>query len=377
MKLITLLSLISIVYSTASCGQSESYQESPYENEAYQETMYQEGLNNGAYNEANPTSNTFNSSNTMQNNSINPGSDNLIWHSIKNPKTGMESSKMLLPANWQNTGRGFKSPEGAETIQVGLQTYNMQPNWIRSIDGVIQQHVMPAIQKVGGQVTNQYRLPEIIAMDQKMYSMYWQAMPCRNTHDAIGIEFDLPSEGKKSMIILHFTLTESQYGSMSMCYGDQLTTKSQNYNKDKKVFVNSLANIRVNPQFVAAHNQREKQKSQVAWSNHNQKMRNNQANFDAWNKNHVNTYNEINRMSMETYRNNSNSSNRMQEQYVNGIWEQQDVTNPYTGEGVKVESGYNQYYMNSNNEYIGTDDYFYNPNQDPNMNNTEWQQTEW
>ena len=48
--------------------------------------------------------------------------------------------------------------------------------------------------------------------------------------------------------------------------------------------------------------------------------------------------------------------------------------NAETGQRYKVSSGSNQYWMNSNGEYIGTDRQDYNPNLDENMNNVKWQE---
>jgi len=55
--------------------------------------------------------------------------------------------------------------------------------------------------------------------------------------------------------------------------------------------------------------------------------------------------------------------------------DEQNVYNPNTGNTYKVESGYNQYYMNNSGEYIGTNDYNYDPNLDPGVNNQDWYNT--
>jgi len=50
------------------------------------------------------------------------------------------------------------------------------------------------------------------------------------------------------------------------------------------------------------------------------------------------------------------------------------MTDPNSGNTYKVQEGYNQYWSNGNNEYIGSNDAYYNPNTDNSVNNQNWQQ---
>ena len=358
MKLITLLSLASFIYLATACGQT--YQEDTYIEDSYE---YEE--------EFTETQGQFENNMTTRNTS---NSSNITMRNIKDPQTGMVVCQMLLPANWQENPNGFTSPEGTKTEAFQIETNNFKQNWLNSADAVLQQKVLPLLQQIGGKIKNTYRVPEIAAMDKRRDQMYWKGLPVQSTFDALAIE--LEHEGNESIVILHFNLSQSQYGNYSVCSASQLTAKPQFFERDKKIFINALSNIKLNPQYIAMCNQREQQRTQTAWNNHNQRMSNNQAHFNAMNKIHQDTYSSLNQMSMDTYRNNNAASDRMQDQFVNGIWEQQNMQNPYTGENVKVDAGYNQYYMNNNNEYIGTDDYMYNPNLDPNINNTEWRKVQ-
>ena len=61
-----------------------------------------------------------------------------------------------------------------------------------------------------------------------------------------------------------------------------------------------------------------------------------------------------------------------QDMQVNSIHEQTEVTHPTSGESWTVDDGYNRYFLNDDQQYISTDDYFYNPNMDPNVDNQQW-----
>ena len=68
----------------------------------------------------------------------------------------------------------------------------------------------------------------------------------------------------------------------------------------------------------------------------------------------------------------TNSSDQNQQSFINMIREEQVVTNS-AGEKYLVESHSDRYWMNSNGEYIKTDDSFFNPNGDLNLNNQNWE----
>jgi len=303
------------------------------------------------------------------------GNGDIKMNPITDPKTGMLVGHLPLPSNWRIENGIIKGPNGTEAGDLPGGTFLDQQRMFNSVSQVAQVDIIPRIKQLGGTVTNTYALPEIAEFDRQSYARYWKVMPTQDRHEAMGIECNGP-DGSKGLVIIHFTRSISQVGGMSMYYMNQLTAKPENFEQAKKDYIYALLNFKVNPQYIAAHNQREQQKSQASWNNHNTRMQNNNAAFQATQKAHVDSYNAASQMSMDTYWNNSAASDRMQEQVVDGIWEQQNMYNPQTGQQIKVQSGYNQYYMNGNNQYMGTNNYNYNPNLDPNMNNTQWQQVQ-
>jgi len=362
MKLITLLSITSFIAFMSACG--DAYQEEAYYEDTYGQA-YTEEMNTPQFAMNNDQSGANFTSNSE-----------IKMHPIpSSQQPGMLFGHIPLPANWKLENGIIKGPNGITAGDLKGGMFLEQQRRLTSAKQVAQEDIFPKIKQVGGRVTNTFMIPEIANYNRNLGEQYWKVSPTQNTYEALGIEADGP-DGTKALAIIHFTYSRSRFGNMASYYLSQLTTKAEDYEQAKKAYIYGLANVKVNPQYIAAHNQREQQKSQNSWTAHNQRMRNNEAAFQARQKAHVDSYNSINQMSMDTYWNNSNASNRMQEQYVDGIWEQQNMVDPYTGENVKVDGYYDQYYMNNNNEYIGTDNSLYNPNLDPNLNNTEWQQVQ-
>lgn len=355
MKLITLLTLISLAYINTVFGQT-------YQNASYAQDTYNQQYN------MNNNQNTYHQSGQRF-----TGNGDIKMLPVTNTRTGMLIGHMPVPSSWNLENNILKGPNGITAGDLQGGSFMEQQRRLTSANQVAREDIFPKIQQVGGTVTNTFPIPEIAQYDRQMSAQYWKVAPTQDTHEALGIEFQA-QDGTKALAIIHFTYSRSQYGNMSMYYLNQLSANAGAYEQAKKAYIYALANFKMNPQYIAAHNQREQQKSQASWSAHNQRMRNNEAAFQARQKAHVDTYNSMNQMSMDAYNNRNNSSDRIQEQFVDGVWEQQNMIDPYTGENVKVEGYYNQYYMNNNNQYIGTDNYNYNPNLDPNLNNTEWRQ---
>lgn len=88
---------------------------------------------------------------------------------------------------------------------------------------------------------------------------------------------------------------------------------------------------------------------------HQNRMANMQSNFNAHQR-RMQTMQETNDIYNQTWSNNQASQDRQHERFIDGIRGEETVTNgSYYG---KVESGYNEYYVNPNTgDYIGTNNY--------------------
>ena len=295
----------------------------------------------------------------------------LVKHTMKNPETGLDSGPIELPANWKITKMAWVSPNGAKA-EVRKGGSYATPQYVpQSVDQIIQQELSPKLQQYGAQVKGIVDLPQLAQHNQAVYSLYWKAMPMQDFHQARGIDL-IGDDGKPGFIIVHFTLSQSQYGAIAHYYMNTLSGESTtNFEKDKNSLLYALATAGVNRQAIALHNQREQQKSQASWAAHNSRMRSNQRNFDNWQRTQSDL-SSVNDIYFEGWKSRNQIENRMQEKTVNGIWERDNATNPYTRQTMQVQNGYKYYYMNSLGEYFGTNDEFYNPAMDPNMNHVQW-----
>lgn len=368
MKLANFFLLALLFFSVTACGELD-YEADYYTEDYYGEAAY--GAEDGGYQMASYEPGAA----AAEQRPAGPGNNGkVIMHPNKDPKTGVVSSYVPLPADWKVTPQGWFGPGNT---QVGTQqggSFLEQQRPVYSIDQIIEQDLLPKLRQQGYRVTSTIDLPDVARKDQEMYAQYWKVAPTQDRHDAKGLEYS-DQQGNRGMIVVHFTLSRSQMGGMSFYYVHILQARPDRYEAAKQAVRYALANYQLDRQYLAAYNQREQQKSQASWSAHNQRMAAKQRNFDSW-QSSQRTLSEIGDIYHEGYQNRSRMNDRGQERSVNGIWEREAVTDPYYGQSGTVESGYNNYYMNQSGEYIGTDDEFYNPNMDPGVNNQDWRRVQ-
>jgi hypothetical protein len=355
MKSLTLFTLIAFFLLTTSCGQS--YDEYGYGQESYEQYPSEmDNLNSNGHYQAQPVN-------------LQQGDGNLVMHPVVNPQTGQLSGHIPLPADWKVTAQGLTGPNGI--VAQDFQIQQLQGN-VQSIDQVLQYHVYPILKQNNGQILRTIDLPEVARHDQQMYAQYWKFAPSQDFHQARGIEVKGP-DGNMALIVVHFLNSRSQFGNYA-CYNlSSLTAQPSDFEAAKKTYLYGITHYRSDPQAIAAHNQREQQRANASNQAHNQRMRANKQNFDNWQRIQQ-TNSEIGDIYMDTWRNTSNMQDQGHQNTINGIYEQDAMVNPYDNSTFNAPSQYNQYYMNQNGEYIGTDDAFYNPQNDPNVNHMEWRE---
>ena len=133
-----------------------------------------------------------------------------------------------------------------------------------------------------------------------------------------------------------------------------------------------MANARYNPPPIITYNKTEAEKAGKSWAAHNQRMAQNQANFEASKRAFVNRSNAAHDAIMSNWRERNSASDKTHERFVDTITERSKVVDPSSGHQYKVESGYSHYWMNADGKYLSTGKQDYDPNLDESVNNRKW-----
>lgn len=304
---------------------------------------------------------------------------------------GMTAALLPLPASWKLMSGGgptITGPHGVKVTDFPVKSfmYNYDPSLqyaysqggqqMRAMPGIeqlIQQDFVPWGNSNGLTFEKYYEIPEISKMDRWYSEQLYKAMPSRADIAAIGTDWK-NSNGDPYFLLIHLNVSTSQTLQTWYYMVSGLEAEPAYFEAARKQLIFGLANMRYNLQPIMVYNQQEAQRVGQSWATHNQRMAQNQANFEASQRAFVNKSNAINDAIMSGWRERNAASDKNQEQFLDMINERQNVVDPTTGQGYKVAAGANQYWMNSNGEYIGTKLNDYNPNLDDNMNEQKWQE---
>lgn len=321
--------------------------------------------------------------------------ENIILHTVMDTQRNMPMHQIPLPSDWKIvTPKTIEDPSiiGPNGIKVYYrnggsyvfsndpymqQIYAQSGQQMRSpinAQQIIQQDLQPQLSKHGLALERSYPLPDIAQRSQTYSNKLYKSMPTQQYFDASGSEW---SDGKgNTILVIVDQIANDGQGSMFWYYSLKVLEAPDKYfPKAKTAFIYGIVNTQDNPQQIQAYNLSEQQKSNQSWNQHNARMKQNQQNFERQQALHRSTTDAINRSINNTYENQNTASDRLQDKQINVIRDESTVTNPHDGEQYQVDSGADQYWINSDGEYIPSSDPNYNPNLDPN-NNREWQQVE-
>ncbi|MBT8469601.1 MAG: hypothetical protein KJN97_12725 [Deltaproteobacteria bacterium] len=270
--------------------------------------------------------------------------------------------------------KGFSFPLDALQRQVYRQTKQKKRRF-RSMEKVIEQDFVPEATKRGTHLVRTYEIPELAKYDERYHSQLYEALPSRKRFLAVGTEWE-DEQGEPSFILIRLKVSEGQGSQFWSYYSHRLEAPRSVYEKAKEDLLYAVLNTEHNLAFIAANNQKEKAKSEAFWRKHRRRMNANQRNFEAQQRAFKERSDATNDAIMKGWRDRNAASDRMHDKTIDSIRDEQNMRDPSTGQSYKVESGADQYWKNDQGEYIKSDDRFYNPNRDPNVNNQDWNEME-
>jgi len=300
---------------------------------------------------------------------------------IMSPDFGIPVGTMRIPVSWKESYNTKESLllEGADGIKIYKARYtshfysndpyrnqiamqngeSVQP--VKGIESVINDVLKPIGQAEGVHLVRQTPLPQMAQFDTRFESYLFQATPAQKQHQCLITEWE-DQQGNPSMVIIRYFVTYYQIGGMGWGYTlNAIDASKENYEETKNAYINALVNFQINPQWVQKNNEYWSQVAHQSNVGHQSRMNGIKAFGDA---------------AIKAGEIRSEASDINHSKFIDHLRDETNVTNPVgTGQTYKVESGSKYYWMNSNGEYIKSDDPFYNPNTDPTYNNQTWTKT--
>ncbi len=303
-------------------------------------------------------------------------------------------AEVPYPADWkvmrthQQGEPSITGPNGLKVVDYALKTYmytndpQLQQSYYQTgaqlrpwpgLKGAIEEEIKPAGEANGLSFVKYYEIPEVSKIDKWYGDQLYKAMPSENQYTAVGVEWQM-ANGDPYFTLVHFNVSASYNTQSWGYYSSGLQAGKDYFERARKQLIFSLANARYALEPIMEYNKREAQRAGQSWAAFNQRLAQNQANFEAQQRAFVNKSEAINNAIMSNYKAQDAASDKQQEQFVDVINEQTKVQSTESGNQYKVESHHNQYWMNQDGDYIGTNNSTYNPNLDENMNNKKWEE---
>ena len=348
-------------------------------------------------------------------------------HSFIDAKTGLTVYDKNFPSHWNVISKPsykldnflptflykIQNENGLKGFNIDLQQFisyddynngemmksygakNIKP--VKSAANIMEQEMIPAMRKIGFTKIKTYTDQNLLNYMNKKINE--KGMGSNANCEILVTDWTNGTDKKAMTILVQFTLRSDGINNSGFTiwnYGaDFIFTPEKIYNQEKEAFLATATNFKENPKWEEYKNftmrerklegdrqlQRQQDNFDAQNAAHRQRMADQKAQFDSHQNmmkqryadndaNHERYMNTL-RSSNSSY-SESNSADQNQQSYINMIREEQVVTNS-EGKKYLVESHSDRYWMNSNGEYIKTEDSFFNPNGDLNLNNQNWE----
>ncbi len=255
--------------------------------------------------------------------------------------------------------------------QIYWQSGNQMRPMPNSVDELIQQDFVPWGNQNGLQFVRHYEIPEIARIDNWYDDQLFKVAPPQKKISAIGTEWK-KTNGDPFFLLIRLNASQTAGMLIWGYFCSSMESRKDYYELAKKQLIFGIANAYYNPEPIMEYNRIEMQKVNQSWAAFNKRMAESQAAFQAQQRDFVNRSNAINDAIMSGWKERNNASDIAHEKFVDVITERTKTVNTTTGTHQKVESGYNQYWMNSDGKYISTNSHTYDPNLDKALNNQKW-----
>lgn len=310
----------------------------------------------------------------------------IVFKPIIDGKTNTVFAMMPLPMDWRINTSGpamIESPDGLRVYSLPLhffvytddpytmQLYAQSGQPVRrntEIEQLIREDLMPIAQREGSKFIKQYPVEEVANADRDYDALLFKVMPSQQKFNAAVTEWE-DKNGNPYLIIIH---QNASYANNLLNWGyycQAMEAPKPVYGKAKERLLYALAHTRYNPKNVEAYNISEAQKANASMAAHNQRMAVMQQNFNASQRAFESKRDAINASIMANYNSNNAASDKSHNRFLNYIKEQETVS--ANGQRYQVQGGSNQYWVNQNHQYQGSND----PNYDPNRNQETVNQT--
>lgn len=313
-------------------------------------------------------------------------------HYIMSKQFGIPIGALQLPPSWKKQAPNseniyLESPNGIKIYNEVLNSFfysnnpernqftaqaGSQVKPVKSLQQFIKEDLTTQMQGIGARYLNQFPLPQLADFDNKFNSYLFKSTPEQRQNACIVTEWETKEGNLGFVIVRYFVAQYTSLGGLDWGYTlNILEAPKSEYEAAKNTYINALINYQINPNWLQASNQYYAQAAQQSSINHQNTMASIQAQGAS-----IRAAGQANSQILDnqfnSWKTRQTTSDISHSNYIDGIYDRRNMTDQ-TGNTYQVDGYENNVWMNTNNEYIATDNSLYNPNTD-NTTNYNWQQ---
>lgn len=299
----------------------------------------------------------------------------IVFHNVEDPIRNMTIGYLPLPDDWElkdkpdNEGAQIFGPNNIKVFTPGNKdfVYSQIPGFnqmvtemgnqikpLQNVEQIVKEELVPVLANEGVKLIKQYKVPELKAYDENYEQFVFKPVPMQKTFEVLATEW-LDKDNNSVILIIRQYITYTQ----EACYwGYTLNAMKapKAYFEDAKIkYVYALENTKYNPKWLQTRYMEDAQESARLGKLHEQRMTMLRAEGQAI---------------IERGKAHSDMVDRNHKKFMDAHLERQTVSTNSTN--YQVDAGSNVYWINSNGEYIPTNDFNFDPNLDPNLNSETW-----
>jgi len=327
-------------------------------------------------------------------------SEELKYHPIRDPNSGMVQAVSPIPADWEVTEASdspvyIAGPDGikvyrTETAQFSysddpfmqqtiVQTGNrLAP--VLTLEQILEQQVRPAAEAQGYRFTERYPIPEIEGFWQRFLAAMVQTGTRRQVR-GLGTEWT-DGQGTRAFISIVQAVFQDPQSVRWTLQTTVLEAPNDRFEEATADYLYALGNTEINPQWqqmmngslvgqMRANEAFHQQMMEQSRAAHRQRMAAIEAQGAAA-RSVGQTYSDILDINHAGYLSRSDMNSSGHSAAIDAIGERTLIGNHETGEHYTVPSGSKYYWVSNDGSYLGTDNALYDPRTDSRINDLEW-----
>lgn len=293
-------------------------------------------------------------------------------------------AQMPLPAGWQVTGHlgndqvYITGPGGVKVsgsaplqffystdpsmIQI-MQQQNKQVSPYIPLQQILDTYLKPQIQSQGGKLLRHYPHPDLERKQTYVMQNVMSVYGVQHAQTFVMVtEWASPDGKSKSLIMLIQRFVQSNainsHWTLAM---DEMEAPAHLFDQAKETFLRAMVNLHYDLEADKAYALQSKRQSDASIAR-NERMYQYKSPLVA--PQPSTSSQSVLDISMEGYKKRNGMIDQGHQNTINGIREENTVSNPYSGQSMQVQQGYQRTFVDQYGNYFQTDDQFFNPAQD-------------